>query len=90
MSTSSQPAKPVSGTEAFKALAAAIDRNVSPDRAADLLAAFRDVVRSETYNSAANFLAEIGTPIHGERTQHDTGVMYASERLRAFGAGGAA
>jgi hypothetical protein len=89
LSTSSQHTKSISDTEAFKALVAAIDRNVSPDRAAELLADFRNAVRSETFASAANFLAEIGTPIHGERTQHDVGVMYASERLRAFGSGGA-
>jgi len=90
VSSVSQNPRSISPTKAFTDLVSAIDRNVSPDRAAELLADFRAAVQSETYASAANFLAEIGTPIHGERTQHDVGVMYASERLRAFGSGGAA
>ncbi|MFE9736193.1 hypothetical protein ACFYO9_37705 [Streptomyces sp. NPDC005863] len=51
MSTSSH-AKSISDTKAFTALVAAIDRNVSPDRAAELLADFRNAVRTETFASA--------------------------------------
>lgn len=49
-----------------------------------------DELRKVWLNQGADFLKEIGTPIHGERTEHERGVMYASERLRGFGAGGAA
>lgn len=37
---------------------------------------------AELLNQAADFLKEIGTPITGERSEHERGVMYASERLR--------
>lgn len=38
--------------------------------------------RAEVLREAADFLAEIGTPIHGERTEHERGLMYGAERLR--------
>lgn len=41
-------------------------------------------LRKVWLNQAADFLGEIGTPIHGERTEHERGVMYAADRLRAF------
>jgi hypothetical protein len=45
-------------------------------------AALLDAYRAEVLAEAADFLAEIGTPIYGVRTEHERGVMYASERLR--------
>jgi hypothetical protein len=45
-----------------------------------------DAVVAEVRIEAADFLREIGTPITGERTEHERGVMYASERLRAMAA----
>lgn len=44
---SSQTPERLSSTQAFTDLAAAIDRRVSSDRAADLLANFRSAVRAE-------------------------------------------
>lgn len=46
MSSSSQTTAPVSTSRAFADLAAAIDRRVSADRAADLLVNFRNAVRA--------------------------------------------
>lgn len=42
---------------------------------------FVDKFTAEILTAAAGFLREIGTPISGERTDHDTGVMYAAGRL---------
>lgn len=39
---------------------------------------------NETLGVAAHFLAEIGTPISGSRSEHERGIMYASERLRGL------
>jgi hypothetical protein len=52
--------------------------------------ALLDAYRTEVLNRAADFLSEIGTPINGERSEHERGVMYASERLRALGEPGGA
>ncbi|NUP15428.1 MAG: hypothetical protein HOZ81_04855 [Streptomyces sp.] len=52
MSSSSQNPAPVSTSQAFADLAAAIDRRVSSDRAAELLANFRTVVRAEAFAEA--------------------------------------
>ncbi|MEU0102432.1 hypothetical protein [Streptomyces sp. NPDC006267] len=45
--------------------------------------------RAEVLAEAADFLTEIGTPITGERSEHERGLMYGAERLRCM-AGGAA
>lgn len=42
--------------------------------------------RAEVLAEAANLLAEIGTPIHGARTEHERGLMYGAERLRRMAA----
>ncbi|MFB8393715.1 hypothetical protein [Streptomyces yangpuensis] len=47
-----------------------------------------DAYRAEVLTEAADFLAEIGTPIFGARSEHERGVMYASERLRRLIADG--
>lgn len=49
MSTVSQNPRSISSTQAFTDLVSAIDRSVSPDRAAELLADFR----SEVFREAA-------------------------------------
>lgn len=49
-----------------------------------------DAHRVEVLREAADFLAEIGTPIHGERTEHERGLMYGAERLRRLAAEGGA
>ncbi|MFZ3592240.1 hypothetical protein [Streptomyces sp. BH104] len=89
MSSSSQTPSPVRADilAGLRATDEAVVGDLTPEA---LLDAYRDEVRAEAFASAANFLAEIGTPINRERSQHDTGVMYASERLRAFATGGAA
>ncbi|MFD8407212.1 hypothetical protein ACFV1G_21305 [Streptomyces anulatus] len=38
--------------------------------------------RAEVLAEAADFLTEIGTPITGERSEHERGLMYGAERLR--------
>ncbi|MFI1524977.1 hypothetical protein [Streptomyces griseus] len=48
-----------------------------------------DAYRAEVLREAADLLAEIGTPITGERSEHERGLMYGAERLRSL-AGGAA
>ncbi|MFF2502132.1 hypothetical protein ACFVTY_01865 [Streptomyces sp. NPDC058067] len=68
--------------ELFRRVAGAF---IDEGKANELLDAYRDEVLRE----AADFLKEIGTPIHGERSEHERGVMYASERLRVFAEGGA-
>jgi hypothetical protein len=61
---SSQNTNPVSTTRAFVDLAGAIDRNVSSDRAAELLANFRTAVRAEhraeVLSEVADWLYEVG------------------------------
>ncbi|MCL7377426.1 hypothetical protein [Streptomyces sp. 35G-GA-8] len=42
---------------------------------------YRDEVRAEVLGKAVAFLEEIGTPITGDRTGHERGVMYAARRL---------
>jgi hypothetical protein len=37
--------------------------------------------RAEVIRGEAVFLREIGTPITGERSEHERGIMYAAERL---------
>ncbi|MFD8687818.1 hypothetical protein [Streptomyces sp. NPDC059651] len=40
------------------------------------------VDRSAVLNEAADLLTEIGTPIFGNRSEHERGLMYGAERLR--------
>jgi hypothetical protein len=39
------------------------------------------ITRAQVVREEAIFLREIGTPTHGERTEHERGIMYAAERL---------
>ncbi|WP_405799335.1 hypothetical protein [Streptomyces sp. NBC_01506] len=39
-------------------------------------------IRAENLTAAADFLAEIGTPIYGKHSEHERGLMYGAERLR--------
>jgi len=64
--TRNETATPVSSTRAFADLAAAIDRRVSSDRAAELLADFRTAVRAE-------LLAEAIEAARGEYLHEQTG-----------------
>ncbi|MER6103646.1 hypothetical protein ABT115_15310 [Streptomyces sp. NPDC001832] len=41
-----------------------------------------DAYRAEVLTEAADLLAEIGTPIHGTRSEHERSLMYGAERLR--------
>ncbi|MFJ2375014.1 hypothetical protein ACIOZL_19725 [Streptomyces sp. NPDC087769] len=45
--------------------------------------------RAEVLAEAADPLAEIGTPIHGTRSEHERGLMYGAERLRRMADDGA-
>ena len=56
MSSSSQNPQPVSSTRAFADLAAAIDRRVSSDRAAELLANFRTAILAEAAETQRKFV----------------------------------
>ena len=53
-------------------------RNFQMRDARELTARYRAEVLAE----AADLLAEIGTPIHGTRSEHERGLMYGAERLR--------
>ncbi|MFJ2701860.1 hypothetical protein ACIO3R_01510 [Streptomyces sp. NPDC087428] len=39
-------------------------------------------IRAAALNEAADLLTEIGTPIFGNRSEHERGLMYGAERLR--------
>ena len=87
MSSSSQNPPPVSATKAFAELAAAIDRRVSTDRAADLLADFRAAVRAEAFAEAAADL----DAFHDDKTtseMYHAGLRSASRRIRNMVEGG--
>ncbi|MGW9299396.1 hypothetical protein ACWHA3_01035 [Streptomyces cyaneofuscatus] len=42
--------------------------------------------RAAVLREAADLLAELGTPIFGERSEHERGLMYGAERLRRLAA----
>lgn len=87
MSTSSQTSESISSTQAFTDLVSAIDRHVSSDRAAELLAAFRNAVRVEAFNEAAVELTNL--PLWYTADLHadwETGVQEAASRVREMAA----
>lgn len=84
MSTSSQHAKSISDTEAFTALVAAIDRNVSTDRAAELLADFRAEVLREAADiaDAQRQFERTSGPRKSAQVSENVGILRVSDKLR--------
>ncbi|MEV7492254.1 hypothetical protein AB0O08_16050 [Streptomyces anulatus] len=46
------------------------------------IAVVLDMHRADVLTEAADLLTEIGTPITGERSEHERGLMYGADRLR--------
>lgn len=84
MSTVSQNPQSISSTQAFTDLVAAIDRSVSPDRAAELLADFRAEVLREAADiaDAQRQFERTSGPRKSAQISENVGILRVSGKLR--------